>query len=929
MEKICGWCGFTGDAVAACSGCKCVQYCGTECQTNAWSRSSPLVTRHKDQCHLLAQVCEISARLAKEQIGQQMMFIGKPVKRAASESPDKTDPRQTKQVVLSTPEDSPSSKSSETSQGQGEGVKPKKVRDTNLQSVLRPLSKDVLRLISLMTLLDAGTLMRASPAWRVFYEQLNWKQIILSRWDDSPAYATTVDSEEERSRRVPIPGGGLKSIGRWLFDNSIFRLYPEVLLDRSLYAPSPDQQARIDRINRERGEQQAKMLETDSISRRDLETTIRLDEETEALEYEILFARVQAIVIDTDTQHALMNICILYRMYEHNVALATLEGAIPDADSLTLVDQIARGSVIQIGANDGGPRLSFFPVELLSRTLETADGMPLLDIVSDAWSGETPESLIQLSRYLRYLKSAGIRFPASTLTLFVLELNGVANIPRALVACNSLFPALYLRECPVWSAASFRNLSQMSRLENLQIYRPEWRNVPVDVVATCPGLTFLKFINLPRGRFSVSPQYLRESAPGSGVFGARALTENGPYVHITLKEDDDVLEEDSLIAPPRKLPPGPFAGLPRNEHIERTMRRAFEQYSNKASGNPGAFANDEILFARLMAELRKRNLFEEPDPTSEKEYERLINIFCLALNASGVSPIEMAQKLDDPRNTALPFNVWFERGLEYYDNTYAVLADGTRAKAVFKTIPSHARVACQMSADKRRFPGAFPSLEELAEAMVAWRASVYNLAVYSTRSDNPRRSYCKSIAARSDEDAWKNAIRPEADFWYFYNSDSGKLTAIPPELVMMFVLRSSAADNPATQKPRVSFSGCYGDIPVWLWLLNSRIDGLSLIYHILPYVPPQLMYHPGISTFECRESIAWGTIDKSLQWDLFRIAPEGRPEESSATPGTMLHQYHHDFFRLVIAKATGVKFDCFPPIVTENYQGGFELETTQ
>lgn len=589
--------------------------------------------------------------------------------------------------------------------------------------------------------------------------------------------------------------------------------------------------------------------------------------------------------------------------------------------------------MIQIGANDGGPRLSFFPVELLSRTLETADGMPLLDIVSDAWSGETPESLIQLSRYLRYLKSAGIRFPASTLTLFVLELNGVANIPRALVACNSLFPALYLRECPVWSAASFRNLSQMSRLENLQIYRPEWRNVPVDVVATCPGLTFLKFINLPRGRFSVSPQYLRESAPGSGVFGARALTENGPYVHITLKENDDVLEEDSLIAPPRKLPPGPFAGLSRNEHIERTMKRAFEQYSDKASGNPAAFANDNALFARLMAELRKRNLFDAPDPTSATEYEQLVNIFCLALEASGVSPIEAAQNLDDWRNIALPFRVWFDRGLAYYDKSLVVVAGGER-KNVLKIIPSHARLACQMSADKRRFPGAFPSLEELAEAMVAWRASVYNLAVYSTRSDNPRRMYCNSIAIRNGENAWNNFFQKDAGKksvlgWIFYNSESGRLAAIPHELVMAFVLNSSVLEGLATRSAQVLFSQCYGDIPTWLWLSHSKVHKLILENHIRPYVPPQLMYHSGISTFKCTESRGWGTPDNSLQWDLFQIAPEGRPGQSSATPGTMLHQYHHDFFRLVIEKATSVKIDCFPPIITEDYQGGFELETTQ
>lgn len=192
-------------------GCHAVFYCGTECQSKDWSSS------HQGQCAVLAEVLEISERILVQQQQQQqqqqdigMLLIGKPVKRAASESPEKSDKRETKtRATGSSDSDNDggadslagSSSSERTSAPSSQQQSPQKPqRETDLMRVI-PLSKDTLRLISLMTLVDAASLMRASPAWRVLYEQINWKAMILSRWDGPvPPVATTIDGDKS----VPV-----------------------------------------------------------------------------------------------------------------------------------------------------------------------------------------------------------------------------------------------------------------------------------------------------------------------------------------------------------------------------------------------------------------------------------------------------------------------------------------------------------------------------------------------------------------------------------------------------------------------------------------------------------------------------------------------------------------------------------------------------
>lgn len=96
-----------------CGGCKSVFYCGAECQANAWSPSAPGACSgdgsgaHKDECHLLAEVVEIGARLAASAAadagsGVNALLVGKPIKRGASTSPEKEDRRETKRTVVST-----------------------------------------------------------------------------------------------------------------------------------------------------------------------------------------------------------------------------------------------------------------------------------------------------------------------------------------------------------------------------------------------------------------------------------------------------------------------------------------------------------------------------------------------------------------------------------------------------------------------------------------------------------------------------------------------------------------------------------------------------------------------------------------------------------------------------------------------------------
>lgn len=738
-----------------------------------------------------------------------------------------------------------------------------------------------------------------------------------------------------------------------------------MLLDRSLYSPSPSQNERISYIASERTKINQLLLEINAVSRGALEQIEALDNQEYALEFEILFNRVQAIQVNSlDIQHALMNICIHYRMYEHNQAVAKINNDVSDVDDMTKGDDIVRNLRIRAGPDFPVPETVFFPVELLTKTVETADETPLVPVVRDDWpNNDVPESVIQLSGYLAYLKSAGLS-QAGIPTKFAVRGNRMMNLPRALTLCSGVIGRMQLNACPQWSNASFRNLSKLVHLVSFETLLCTWKEFLVDFYATCPFLGDLRVEEAPVGtRITVSRELMRESRPGSGVFGAISPRDPSTYFSFFLEFVNDQ-NRNAELSRPRILPPGPFAGLSRDVHIERVIRRAFLLYSSAFSGNPGAFAKDTALVEQLLAALKRRNLFSA-FPRSEAEYENLINEFCLALESTGVSPIAAAQNLDDSRNVALPFRTWFNKGIEYHAvKRYAESAN----KKETRVIESRARLACRMSAERRRAVGAYPTLEELAEAMVAWRASVYNLAVFSERSRDARATYCEFIEkndVKNLQGGWNSffavtrekpggpqkslnsplvleykwAMEPPAAM---YLGGRTNVLAVPPELAMSFVVNCSEVLRPLKQRQgranrlppprdtlhvfRISLYRFYGDVPTWLWLAPPEWVSLNLHSFTHPYLPPQLMYHPGLNSFGATGCTGWGTEDNQIQWDAIHLAPEARPGDAPAKKGTKMHEYYHDFEEFRVSQAKELRMPLLPPMITSGYTGGFILE---
>lgn len=941
----------------ACAGCKSVFYCGAECQANAWSdnKSGDGGVAHKDECHLLAEVLEIGARLsaagASSLGADALLLIGKPVKRGASTSPEKDDTRETKKAAVATATATADDPATDQQQQQQQS------RETDLRKVMYPLTRDVLRLISLMTLLDAASLMRASPAWRVLYEQIDWKAVIISQWDNpTRTQAFLVDSD----RPVTVKEG-VKSIGRWIADNSIYRLYPE-LASAVAASDMPEYEVLMSDLKRQEVlvEQEAERAQADENEEeydRKLNQLIDLSAREGEIKYQFLLRSFQSIVSSgvVEARRALMNICIAYRMYEHNVAVDQIyalrkaqSGARPDDDDEDHDD------------NGAGP-FPFFAIETLSKDIRGFFWRP---IYREKWEemGPPPKNLAELSVYSRRLATRidGINIPKMDIVA-----KNVRNFPRALTLCAQVITGVEVGRCPQWSDTSFRNLSKMDRLEEIKVNGPLWSKANVDFYATCPRLKTVSILRAPHGMaFSVSPAVMRESIPGSGLFGACSPNPGQIQRFTFFNKESEILNEYTFERfAPRKLPPGPYAGLTRRAHIESVIRRAFLSYTDERPiRERRLFIDDNVLVETLLAELTAKKLFEAPDPKSEKEYEKLVETFCAILEKTGVSPVEAEQNLEDTGNIALPFRVWFNRGLEYIldgEPSKSGRARTTTKKAKQKqqqqqgpsVIPSHARDACRISAERRRQVGAYPSLEELAEAMVAWRASVYNMAIAASRTRNGRVEYCKWVASKyvkDEKDAWRIFFRGERVdnreksrdnatkyTWtleppnFAYMGGSPNVLVVPHELVMAFVFHSARVMREGLKRRRysvASFRRFFGDLPAWLWLADAAWSTLKLSLHFAPYVPPQLMYHPGLRTFYCDNSTGWGTPGNEVQWDLIDLAPEARPLDAPAAPGTKMHQYHHDFEGFIIEDAKQLKMSCFPPIRTQGYIDVFGID---
>jgi hypothetical protein len=898
----CFSCGSNKNKVLACTGCRTAFYCDTTCQTVDWK------ARHQNDCHLLKEMCEIGARLSLS--GSEL--IGKPVKRGASTSPSSEDKRETKRAnaVPVSPGSSEATASAAAPSA--------RERETDLRRVFYPLPKDLFRLIALMVKLDAPALMRSSPAWAIFYEQIEWKNILLSRWD--------APSENKEAARK-----GAASIGQWLYAHDIFDLYPNVLLDRSLYILTREQQEEVSAINQERRER----LEASDIARgalgpddefifdRGLESAMEgMYAREDRLEYGIFLGRVQAIPVNQDTQRALINIFMLYYMYEENIALLPMDHFLLSSDGegirMAYGLQSRNGKNIELSNGDSDLEESmFFPVEVLTDPLPAQD---LEFITYDGWTGNDLMSILDVARYDEFLKQFGPdivrRFGGFKLNL---ELTSIKNFPGALVQCNSIIRTLGFRQCGSFSERSFANLAKMARLENISAFMCEWETVSADFYATCPRLkkVALRWQDefTPR-RVRVSPSVLRESVT-PGVFAACPVPSNNKGYKFP--EFDLVVNtgmDETMRA--RILPPGPFGGLSRDAHVKRILRSAF------ITGDKKEDKGAEMLFLRLEQALIKQRLLPVSDISREDvEGDIGISAFILALESTGISPIAAAQDVRDGGNVTLPFRTWFENGLEYTSTE--------SSRMTIRTVKSYAVEACTLSAIARRGEDAKISIEELAEALVAWNASVYNLALCKIHTNDPRRKYCQyieryGIAKRvkdpvDDSLAWLWSIAPPTEFL----PGSFAKMKIPHEMVMS--LREQLIKN-VSQKDlycHCVFKLFLGQLPAWLWLLPKKVDAISVVNGRSFSLPTQLMYHPGLHTMKVMDTSGWGTPDGEPQWDLFHLAPEARPGPAEANEGTRMHQYFHDFARLDL-RMTEAPWTCFPPMDLSTYDASIFLD---
>lgn len=677
----CSGCGFVGEKVAACMGCQSAFYCGVECQTRDWNAGG-----HKDTCHLYRELCDLTANLSSNKDASLIEFR---IKRPASSGAiDPTVTAKSKSSAEEDDDDDTKGSSASASAGSSKDASPVrplpssasgKVRD--LRKELSPLTRDTLRIIALLTIVDAAQLRRASPAWSVLYNQIDWVQFVRSRWSDTTEPKV------------------VKSIGRWLHDYSIFKLYPEALLERSLYTLSPEQNARFGqiRIDRMAAQETARALaragangvggadaDDPFVGGVDIPTLRDFEAREREVEYDVLFSRVMnANSRDPEVQRAFMNVCILYHMYEHNAREfeAANEAFPPDSASVML--KLFNQQRLQPYDGYNSKYSFFFPVELLTTRIRVESGQaPLLQVIADEWTGEDPECLLEFAQYKAALRERATGSGLRQVKLR-LQMANMSNFPKALVKVASLIERIELDECKGWSRASFEALSRMNQHTTaLTINLCDFSSggIYADFYGTWSALKEVYITQASFGtNIRVTPGALRPQISNPSVpLGAqynRVIGDKYPRVALSIVRGPTFGNE----VPPtttKRLPPKQYLGLSEALYVLRVL----------SVNEPGKQLYAELVKAKmLLPELQE----ETVQPASQTEYDKLVQKFCLLLEKTGISPIEAAQDIKDDRNTALPFRRWFEQGLDYIDR------EGRQ-----RLILSHARQLCKMSVER-------------------------------------------------------------------------------------------------------------------------------------------------------------------------------------------------------------------------------------
>lgn len=683
----CSGCGFVGAKVAACTGCQCAFYCGVECQTRDWNSGG-----HKDACHLYRELSDLTAKMSSTLPSQnQNQAIEFRIKRPASASeidPTSTSKPKSSASAREDEDDDTRASSGGSSAGSSKDASPvkavpeKPVRDLRLQ--LSPLTRDTLRIIALMAILDVAQLRRASPAWAVLYRQIDWVQFVRSRWTD------TQDPKL------------IKSIGRWLHDYSIFKLYPEALLERSLYTLSPEQNARFGQIRLERmaaqeaaraavlGAQGAGGDPDDPfVAGLDTATLRDFDNRELEVEYDILFSRVMgANSNDPEVQRAFMNVCILYHMYEHNAREFEAADSLFPVDTANVFLKLVHQQRLQPYDQYSEKHSFFFPVEILTTRIRTDYGtVPMLQVIADEWTGADPGCLLEMAQYNVVLRARSTARGRPLIALR-LQMANMRNFPKALVKCASIIDQVELEQCNGWSRASFEALSNLRyHTKTLTINECNFSTggMYVDFYGTWRALRALYITHVTYGtNVFVSPAVLRPHPTNPAVPLGAQFDSSDPelasprFVFSIFPVRDHGLHGPGR--PQKPLPPKQYLGLSEALYVRRVL----------SVNAPGRQLYEELVKAKMLSfDPENGNGIRQGQPASEKEYDDLVKKFCLLLEKTGISPIEAAQDLKDQRNVALPFRRWFEQGLDYIDQ------NGKR-----ELILSHARQLCKMSVER-------------------------------------------------------------------------------------------------------------------------------------------------------------------------------------------------------------------------------------
>ncbi len=468
------------------------------------------------------------------------------------------------------------------------------------------------------------------------------------------------------------------------------------------------------------------------------------------------------------------------------------------------------------------------------------------------------------------------------------DLHRIKNFPKAVLQARYMFDGVIaIADCPQWSEASFSVLAQLDNLKRILFRNDRWTTCSLQCLQIAGLEDFRVFGGSGLERLTV-PASLLTPFPSEQRGGGELLVYRGTRQKIRGLKIGPAVRTIIIQVGPSEIPPNSVyiqeqRSVPPVRVGEELIRHVTQLLIDAADGTSVLILVLRASAKSLGMTTTTRTLTPSPPPRDADMHLVVAELYAwLEMERAAVSTAEFFIGVAEKSANWMPvtsFRQWFENG-------------------VHKELPSHARKLCQISAVRRRGPGATISLEEMAEAFGEWRKV--------------------DALAAEDRSPWGVELRMRQHIASSKNVQTlvlgiGKNNAdISPDMAMDIIDWSHNSVHAA--KGLTLRMDNVASLPAWLWLCAPNIVRLEVNSMGRPFrLPDQMMYHPGLRSFALACS-GWRTHDMCPQWTLFDI-----PAHAVREGG----RYVHDFSDLAM-DISDVQFPkhevVFPPLNVQRYK---------